>query len=71
MTQAEVALIARIERMGYEEMVRLLRFAPIGDAMFCGAPGEFFGKRLGQLQAALSPAEQVAISKIVGHDPPK
>jgi zona occludens toxin (predicted ATPase) len=69
MTQQDRALIARIERMGYEEMVRELRFAPIGAPMFTGEAGEIFGKRLRRLQSSLPVAEQVAISKKVGHTP--
>lgn len=71
MEQRDRAFIARIARMNYEDMVRELRFAPIGHAMFLGESGKFFGKRLRQLLSNLSIAEQVAISEKVGHANPK
>jgi hypothetical protein len=65
------ALKDRINRMNYEDMVRALRFAPIGDPMFIGEVGDFFGHRLRILQSELSTAAQVAVSKLVGYDSPK
>lgn len=52
--QASNALIARIERMSYEDMVRALRQAEIGDPMFLGDPGVVFSRRLVALRAELS-----------------
>lgn len=64
--QRDRALIARVERMEYEEMVHKLRFAPIGDPMFLGTVGEAFGRRLRAFEDLLPHENKVAISKKVG-----
>ena len=34
----------RIDRMSYEEMLRIWRFAPFGNPMFQGKAGDYFTK---------------------------
>jgi len=70
-TQRDRALIARVERMEYEEMVRKLRFAPVGDPMFLGTVGDAFGRRLRVFEDKLSHDYRVAVSKEVGWERPK
>jgi zona occludens toxin (predicted ATPase) len=55
----------RIDAMTREEMARQWRFAPMGDPMFQGETGDYFGQRFREL-GGFSPA----ISKDIGWDKP-
>ena len=68
-TEEEAKLIARIDGMDYEALVRLRRFAPSGEPIFqAGAAYDHFVVRLHKLEKLLSDGERVAISKRVGWD---
>lgn len=54
----------RIDSLTREEMARKWRFAPIGDPMFQGDAGKYFGKRFDEL-GGFSPE----ISKKIGLTP--
>jgi hypothetical protein len=49
MQQQERALIARVERMSYADMVRTIHTSFADDPMFHGVVGEVFGSRLRRL----------------------
>lgn len=40
----------RIDEMSYEQLLTKWRFASIGDLMFRGESGEYFGKRMAELR---------------------
>ncbi len=55
-----------IDSMTYESMLRRWRFAPIGDTMFQGEAGEYFGMVMRQKRDSLLDGEHVAASKRIG-----
>lgn len=55
-----------IDNMSYEEMLRLWRFAPIGDSTFSGETGDYFTEVLQRKKTALKPGEHTMISKRIG-----
>jgi len=55
-----------IDGMTYHEMLRAWRNAPAGDPLFQGETGQYFQKVMYEKKNALSPGEQVAVSKAVG-----
>ena len=57
---------ATIDGMDYEGMLRRWRFAPAGDPMFQGEPGEYFLARMVKMEGELPKGEHVLISKRVG-----
>jgi hypothetical protein len=57
---------ARIDAMGYEEMLRLWRNAPVGHPMFQGATGDYFGKRMQEKKTEVGGDEAVRASKNIG-----
>lgn len=57
---------AKIDAMSYEELLSKWRFAPIGDPMFQGETGEYFGQRMKELRDA--GADHVGASKRLGWD---
>lgn len=58
----------QIDRMGYEEMLRLWRFEPVGSPVFSGEIGKYFAKRMQEQKQLLSHEDQVQASKNVGWD---
>jgi hypothetical protein len=69
--QRDRALLHRIKHMTYEEMVRQLRFAPVGDPLFEGEPGLAFARRLRHFEDTLPPKHKLAISQEVGCRSPR
>ena len=57
-----------IDGLTYEEMLRKMRYAPVGDPMFQGETGEYFLKVMGQKRDRLATGEHTAISKRIGWD---
>lgn len=57
-----------IDIMSYENMLRLVRFAPSGNRYFMGDTGEYFSKVMKEKEDKLPDGERVAISKRVGWD---
>ena len=58
----------QIDAMSYEQMLSKNRFAPIGDEMFIGEVGKYFGARMSKLRAEGKVGMHVAASKSVGWD---
>ena len=56
-----------IDGLGHGALLSRWRFAPVGDPWFQGETGEYWGKRLSELQDA-DPAAHVAESKALGWD---
>lgn len=56
---------AKIDLMSYVELLRLWRFAPLGDPLFLGESGTYFKNRLLRLKAE-DPDGAVAASKQIG-----
>lgn len=57
----------QIDAMDYEEMLRRWRFAPVGDAIFSGAAGGYYAKRMFALRDK-DPQASVSASKQIGWD---
>lgn len=55
-----------IDKMPYEEMLRRWRYAPVGDEMFQGESGVYFGDVMWKKRDAMSPGGAVRASKNVG-----
>lgn len=55
-----------IDSLSYEALLSHWRFAPIGDAWFQGATGDYWGKRMNELRS--NGADHVAASKKIGWD---
>ena len=59
-----------IRRMTYEELLRLWRFAPAGDAMFQGENCDYVRDVLGRKRAEIGTSGAIEVSKRVGwHEP--
>jgi len=56
----------RIDEMGYEEMLRLWRFSPLGDPLFQGEVGDYFAEVMKVKKEKLSHEERVQVSKEIG-----
>ena len=56
----------RIDAMTYEQMLRKVRFAPIGDRMFVGETGDYFMRVMAEKKAKLANGEHTAASKSIG-----
>lgn len=54
-----------IDSMTYEEMLKLWRFAPLGDPMFQNETGDYFSKVMKEKKNKISDCEQVRVSKSV------
>ena len=60
---------ARIDGMSYGELLRKWRFAPVGDPMFQGEAGDYFGERMKELRSRPGGDEKhVSASKSIGWD---
>jgi len=57
---------ANIDEMSYYEMLKLYRFAPIGDKRFQAESGEYYIKVMNEKEAQLKPGQKVSISKSIG-----
>lgn len=57
-----------IKNATYEQLLRKNRFGPLGDEMFIGKLGEYFGEIMAKKKAELTPKEQVQASKNIGWD---
>lgn len=55
-----------IDGLAYEEMLRKVRYAPVGDPMFQGETGEYFLKVMSEKRDRLATGEHTAISKRIG-----
>jgi hypothetical protein len=56
-----------IDSLSYVELLRKVRYAPLGDPIFQGETGEYFGNRMAELRAAPGGNERhVAASKFIG-----
>ncbi len=55
-----------IDNASYGELLSFWRYAPVGDPMFQGDNGKYYGKVMAEKKAALEPGEAVAISKGLG-----
>ncbi len=64
MSELTPELKAEIDRLSYVELLCRWRFAPVGDIMFQGQSGEYFGARMAILRAA--GADHIGASKLVG-----
>lgn len=53
-----------IDNMSYEELFRKMRFTPCGDPWFQGETGDYWFKRMKELE--LDGADRVATSKRLG-----
>jgi hypothetical protein len=56
----------QIDDMDYQSMLYLWRFAKVGDPIFQGEEGIYFGKVMAQKRDALPDGEAAEISKQVG-----
>lgn len=57
---------AKIDAMDYESLLRKWRFAPVGDPMFQGESGKYFGERMAELRREPGGAERhTAASKSI------
>jgi hypothetical protein len=54
-----------IDGKSYRQLLAKWRFAPVGDPMFQGESGDYWGKRMAELKSA-DPNEAVAASKSLG-----
>ena len=55
-----------IDSMTYEKMLRLWRFAPLGDPMFQGETGQYFSEVMKEKKSKLTDCEHVRVSKLIG-----
>lgn len=56
----------KIDRMSYESMLRMNRFAPLGDPIFQGTKGNYFIKEMVRKRNSLPDGEHTRISKLIG-----
>lgn len=56
---------AQIDAMPFIELLRLWRFAPVGDPWFQGETGKYWGERMAQLRS-YDPAGAAFASKAIG-----
>lgn len=54
-----------IDSLSHYDLLRRWRFAPVGDTMFQGETGEYWGKRMAELKAK-DPTQAVRDSKDLG-----
>lgn len=55
-----------IDNMGYEEMLRLWRFAPCGEPLFTGDTGDYYAKIMAEKKETIGAGRAVAASKNIG-----
>lgn len=60
---------ARIDEMSYEALLSMWRYAPVGDPLFQGDTGDYFGERMKELRSQPGgDARHVSASKSIGWD---
>ena len=57
-----------IDEASYEDMLRKVRFAEIGNPFFHGETGEYYLSVMKEKEKLLAPGERVTISKRIGWD---
>ena len=57
-----------IDQLSYEDMVRKIRFSPVGDFMFVGEASDYLFTRYKKLRSELSQEEKTGVSKSIGWD---
>lgn len=58
--------IEMIDALPYESMLRIWRFAPIGDKMFQGETGDYFAEVMKKKRLAIGNDKHVSSSKRIG-----
>jgi len=61
-------LKAQIDAKSYEALLSRWRNAPIGDKIFQGESGEYWGKRMSEVRSQVGNDQYVAASKSIGWD---
>ena len=62
---------ASIDAMSYEQLLGRWRNAPVGDKMFQGESGEYWGQRMKELRSRPGGQEKhVTASKFIGQEMP-
>lgn len=56
-------VMAEIDSMSYEEMLRLWRYAEVGHPLFAGEVGGYFGDKMWEKKAKVSLKDRSMISK--------
>jgi hypothetical protein len=57
---------AWIDEASYYDLLRWWRNAPVGDPMFTGETGKYYGEVMAQRKATLGPQAHTAASKSIG-----
>lgn len=60
------AVKAQIDALTYEQLLEGWRHTPVGDPLFQGESGRYWGQRLRKLREQLGNAQHVAASKRIG-----
>lgn len=58
-----------IDGASYEQLLRRWRFAPLGDPMFAGDTGDYYGEVMAAKHKNVGDGEHVATSKRIGWEP--
>jgi len=61
---------AKIDAMSYESMLRLNRYAPVGEPLFQGVTGTYFFNNMAEKREEIGSSACVQASKNVGWDGP-
>jgi len=59
-----------VDALSYEQLLTIVRFAPVGDVRFQGELGKYTLDRMSELREKVGPAEHTATSKRIGWDKP-
>lgn len=65
-TQQEADMKKFIADSSYEKLLRVSRFAPVGDPLFSGAIGDLYMRTLREKRSSLPQGESARISKEIG-----
>jgi hypothetical protein len=57
-----------IDNATYEELLRRWRYAPVGDPIFQGDTGKYYGEKLKLRREAVGPQAHTQASKNIGWD---
>lgn len=57
----------QIDAASYQDLLEKWRFEPIGSRWFSGETGEYFTAAMKKKRRNISPGQQIAASKAVGH----
>ena len=55
-----------IDRATYQEVLGRWRFAPVGDPIFQGDTGKYYGKKMAERKSEVGQGEHVRASKAIG-----